>query len=124
MVVAVSFRRPARLATIVVVAIVVVTSAVSAAFDVVASSIVATRELASRAMGATIVGGAANLAAESFRRLAEWELLVTFDRLAVERSVALFLLVESLKKGRNRLEGRVLQRFAAEDVYFAIALVV
>ena len=75
-------------------------------------------------MGATIVGGAANLAAESFRRLAEEELLVTFDRLAVERSVALFLLVESLKKGRDRLEGRVLQRFAAEDVLFAVALVV
>ena len=75
MVVVVSFRRPARVVTIVVVTIVVIASAVSAAFDVVASSIVATRELASRAMGATIVSGAANLAAESFCRLAEEALL-------------------------------------------------
>ena len=59
------------MAMIVVVAIIVVTSAVSAAFDVVALPIVATCDLAFSAMGATIAGGTADPAANAFRRFAE-----------------------------------------------------
>ena len=86
--VAVSLRQSAQMAMIVVVVIVVVivvvTSAVSAAFDVVASPIIAVRDLTFSTMGATIVSGAADPAANAFCRFAEEPFPQPLDLLSLE----------------------------------------
>ncbi len=113
-----------RVTTIVVAIVVDVSSTISVAIGVVASPIVAMCDLALGAIGAAIVGGVAHLATEVFRRFAKEAFHQTLDLLMVERTVELFLLVKSLKKLRDRFDGRVLKRFTAENELLAVAVVV
>jgi len=118
-------RRSTRRATTVVVAIVNdVLSAISVVIDVVASLIIATRDLALGAIGAAIVGGVVHLAKEVFRRFAKEAFLQTLDLLTVEQTVELFLLVKSLKKLIDRFDGRVLKHFTTKNELLMVAFVV
>ena len=120
-----SLRRSVRRATTVVVAIVVdVSSTISVAIAVVASPIVATRDLALGAIGAAIIGGVAHLAMEVFRRFAKEAFLQTLDLLTVEQTAELFLLLKSLKKLCDHFDSRVLKRFTAKNELLAVAFVV
>ena len=110
---------------IVVVAIVVdVLLTISIAVNVVVPPIVATRDLALGAIGAAIVGGVTYLATEVLRRFAKEAFFQPLNLLTVEQTLKFFLLVESLKKGCDRFNGRVLQRLSAENELLAVAFMV
>jgi hypothetical protein len=101
-----------------------VSSTISIAITVVASPIVATRDLALGAIGAAIVSGVAHLAKDVFRRFAKEASLQTLNLLMVEQTVELSLLLKSLKKLRDRFDGCTLQRFSAENELLMVAFVV
>ena len=85
-------RRSTQRATTIIVAIITdVSSTISVAIGIVASPIIATRNLALGAIGAAIVGGVVHLAMEVFRCFAKEAFLQTLDLLMVEQTVKLFL---------------------------------
>jgi len=93
----------------IVVAIVVVLSTISIviAIVVVESSLVATRDLALRTIGATAIRRVAHLASEIIRRLSKEAFFNPLDLLTVERTVELLLLLKSLEERRDRIDSRV-----------------
>ena len=101
-----------------------VSSTILVAVNVVALPIVTTRDLALGAIGAAIVGGVTYLATEVLRRFAKEAFFQPLNLLTVELTVQFFLLVESLKKGCDRFDGRVLQRLSAENKLLAVALMI
>ena len=82
------------------------------------------RDLAHGTIGAAIVGGVPHLATEIFLHFAKEAFLQTLDLLMVKQTIKLFLLVKSLKKLRDRLDGRVLKHFTAKNELLVVAFVV
>ena len=83
------------------------TISIAIAIVVIASSLVATHDLALRAIGETAIRGVAHLPSEIFRRLSKEAFFKPLDLLTVERTVEFLLLVKSLEERRDRIDGRV-----------------
>jgi hypothetical protein len=94
------------------------------AINIVVLSIISKSNLASGVMASLAIQGLAEPSAELLRSFAKEMLLDRVRLLAFDCPVKNFLLKESLKKGRDRLNSLVVEHFTAQNKLFAVALVV
>ncbi len=86
--------------------------ALISSFADVAALIVEKSDLVSGTLTAPVVGGLTDTSAELLQSFASGASADTLRLLAFKRTVKLFLLKESLKKGRDGLDSLVVERFA------------
>ena len=122
----VALRRSVGRAAVFAITIVVDTTTMTpiSLFANVTVLIIAKGNLASGALAAPAVGGLAETSTELLRSFAKETLADTIRILALDRTVKLFLLKESLEKGRDGLNNLVVERFSAQDKFLPVVLVV